>query len=119
MMRVALFLLVLMIGMAGCRQPQMSASSDSRPAAANALDCPKTTGPLTQQAAEREALHAAAKEVGRDRTCSIASVKEKPGVYEVIVRIDPPQSETKRLPEHWTVEIPKSGVTQGANAGAG
>jgi hypothetical protein len=116
---VGLFLLLVMIGLTGCRRAPTSAASDKAVVAANADDCATSTGPLSQQAAEREALKAVSKEAGRDHTCSVASVRDHSDVYEVCVRIDPSPSEQKRLPEHWTVEIPKVGVTQNPNPGGG
>lgn len=104
-----LLLLILAIGLTGCRRSGTEASTRSS----------RSTGPLTQQGAEQEALQAVMKEAGRERACSISSVKESNDVYQVCVRIDPPQSEKRQLPEHWTVEIPKCGVTQSADAGGG
>jgi hypothetical protein len=109
--RAILFLLlILATGLTGCRRPigDRAASNEA-----------KSTGPLTQQAAEQEALQAVLKEAGSDHTCSIASVKSNSDVYEVCVRIDPPPSGKKQLPEHWTVEIPKCGVTRGTDTGGG
>jgi hypothetical protein len=107
---VILLLLVFAIGMSGCRRA-------GTPAATN--NCSKSTGPLTMQGAEQEALEAVMKEAGRDHACSVSNVKESGDVYEVCVRIDPPPSEGRKLPEHWTVEIPKAGVTQSPDTGGG
>jgi len=74
---------------------------------------------LNRNAAEKEALAAVSAEVDTGSTCSVAGVKEMPRVYEVCVRIDPPRTGTRQLPEHWTVEIPKNGITQSPNGGGG
>jgi hypothetical protein len=74
---------------------------------------------LDKSQAADEALAAVLSQTDVGSTCTVASVKERGEVYEVCIRIDSPPGAERKLPEHWTVEVPKSGITRGLCSGKG
>jgi len=107
-----LFSLSVLLGLVGCRSPRSTATT--RAARPPTTAC--KTGPLNRTQAVEEALAAVVAQTDQASTCSVAGVRENSETYEVCVRIDNPQ---RRLPKHWTVEVPKSGITRGAGSGGG